>query len=72
MWVNRVAIDSPPKPELPGAEESAKLAQEARANPATARDLIERCGYHLRDKELAELQDVLAGKRRFAGLPPRV
>jgi hypothetical protein len=53
MWVNRAAIDSPPKPRLPGAEESAKLAQEARANLATARDLIERCGYHRRDEELS-------------------
>jgi len=41
-------------------------------NLATARELIERCGYHRRDEELAELETVLAGQRRFADLPPQV
>jgi tetratricopeptide (TPR) repeat protein len=64
--------DSPPQPAPPGAEESAKLAAEARANLATARRLIARCGYHRRDEELAELEAVRDGRRRFADLPPRV
>ena len=64
--------DSPPQPEPPGAEESAKLLEEARANLAMARELIERCGYHRRDEELAELEAVRDGRRRFADLPPRV
>jgi hypothetical protein len=63
---------SPPPPTPPGAEESAKLAAEARVNLATARELIERCGYHRRDEELAELEAVRDGRRRFADLPPRV
>lgn len=33
---------------------------------------IASCFYHRRDEELAELQDVLVGKRKFADLPPRV
>jgi hypothetical protein len=70
--LNGLIDDSPPKPEPPGAKESAKLADEARANLATARKLIERCGYHRRDEELAELEAVLSGHRRFADLPPRV
>src|SRR5712672_1191941 len=44
--LNGLIDDSPPKPAPPGAEESAKLADKARANLATARELIERCGYH--------------------------
>ena len=70
--LNGLIDDSPPKPAPPGADESAKLAEEARVNLATARELIESCGYHRRDEELAELEAVLAGQRRFADLPPRV
>ncbi len=70
--LNGLIDDSPPKPAPPGAEESAKLAAEARVNLATARELIERCGYHRRDEELAELEAVRDGRRRFADLPPRV
>jgi tetratricopeptide (TPR) repeat protein len=70
--LNGLIDDSPPKPAPPGAEESAKLAAEARANLTTARGLIERCGYHRRDEELAELEAVRDGRRRFADLPPRV
>ncbi len=36
------------------------------------RELILTCGYHRRDEELAELDAVVAGARRFADLPPRV
>jgi hypothetical protein len=37
-----------------------------------ARKLIAECGYHRRDEELAELDEVVAGGRRFGVLPPRV
>jgi tetratricopeptide (TPR) repeat protein len=70
--LNGLIDGSPPRPEPSGAEESAKLAEEARANLANARELIESCGYHKRDEELAELEAVLAGRHRFADLPPRV
>jgi tetratricopeptide (TPR) repeat protein len=70
--LNGLIDDGPPQPAPPGAEESAKLGEEARANLATARELIERCGYHRRDEELAELEAVRDGRRCFADLPPRV
>ena len=63
---------SPPKPESPDAATSSRLAAEAAANLATARELIAECGYHRRDEELAELEAVAKGERRFADLPPRV
>jgi len=70
--LNGLTDDNPPKPAPSGADERAKLAAEARANLATARELIETCGYHRRDEELAELEAVRDGHRRFADLPPRV
>ena len=70
--LNGLVDDSPPKPGLPDAAEAARLTQEATANLAAARKLIADCGYHRRDEELAELEDVAAGRRRFADLPPRV
>jgi hypothetical protein len=70
--LNGLVDDSPPKPALPNAAEAARLKEEAAANLATARKLIADCGYHRRDEELAELEDVAAGRRRFADLPPRV
>ena len=70
--LNGLVNDSPSQPAPPGADESAKLAEEVRANLAKARELIESCGYHRRDEELGELEAVLAGHRRFADLPPRV
>jgi hypothetical protein len=66
--LNGLADDSPPRPVPPGADESAKLAEEARVNLARARELIERWGYHRRDVELAELEAVLPGHRCFADL----
>jgi tetratricopeptide (TPR) repeat protein len=56
----------------PDAADPALLREEARTNLATAPKLIAECGYHRRDEELAELEDVAAGRRRFADLPPRV
>jgi tetratricopeptide (TPR) repeat protein len=70
--LNGLIDDSPPKPAPLGADERAKLAEEARVNLAEARKLIEKCGYHRRDEELAVLEAVFAGHRRFADLPPRV
>ena len=60
------------RPTAPGAAERAELLEEAKRNLGDAHKLIETCGYHRRDEELAELEAVLAGKRRFADLPPRV
>ncbi len=64
--------DNPPKPVVPGGEQIAQLKAEAEKQLSAAAKLIETCGYHRRDEELAELQAVLAGKKKFAKLPPRV
>jgi tetratricopeptide (TPR) repeat protein len=64
--------DNPPKPVAPDETEAARLKAEAAENVAAARKLITDCGYHRRDEELAELEAVLAGTRKFADLPPRV
>jgi tetratricopeptide (TPR) repeat protein len=63
---------SPPRPVLPDATAAAALREEARKELDVARKLIAECGYHRRDGELAELDAVVAGSRRFADLPPRV
>ena len=70
--LNGLIDDSPPKPAPPSADESARLAEEARVNLANAREVIESCGYHRRDEEIAELEAVRDGHRRFTDLPPRV
>jgi hypothetical protein len=70
--LNRLLEDNPPKPIAPNAAEAARLRDDARVNLAEARKLVTECGYHRRDEELAELEAVLAGTRRFADLPPRV
>jgi tetratricopeptide (TPR) repeat protein len=64
--------DNPPKPEVPSPEKIAELKAEAERQIKIADDYIQSCGYHRRDEELAELKEVLAGKRMFASLPPRV
>ena len=61
-----------PSPPPPAVAEAGKLTDEARDELEIARKLIAECGYHRRDEELAELDQVLAGRRRFADLPPRV
>jgi tetratricopeptide (TPR) repeat protein len=63
---------SPPPPVLPDTGAGAALREEARKQLGAARKLIAECGYHRRDEELAELDAVAAGRRRFADLPPRV
>ena len=66
-------VDSSPPPlALPDPDATAALREEARRELDVARKLIAECGYHRRDEELAELDAVVAGGRRFADLPPRV
>jgi tetratricopeptide (TPR) repeat protein len=62
----------PPEPEVPNEAATKLLREEATRQLAIAADYIEKCGYHRRDEELAELQAVLRGERTFASLPPRV
>jgi tetratricopeptide (TPR) repeat protein len=70
--LNGLVDDGPAKPKRPGEAERNSLHGEAAKQLAIAADYIERCGYHRRDDELAELQAVLKGARAFADLPPRV
>jgi tetratricopeptide (TPR) repeat protein len=63
---------SPPPPVSLDAAEAAPLREEALNQLDVARRLIADCSYHRRDEELAELDAVVAGRRRFADLPPRV
>ncbi|MGZ9020553.1 MAG: hypothetical protein ACXW3S_11445, partial [Rhodoplanes sp.] len=65
-------MDNPPKPSPPSAGEIARLKSEAGEELKTAEKYMATCGYHKRDEELAELEAVVAGSRRFAELPPRV
>lgn len=64
--------DSPEKLVVPSVEDIAKLKDEAAKQIKIAADYIQSCGYHRRDEELAELQAVLRGEKKFAELPPRV
>jgi tetratricopeptide (TPR) repeat protein len=64
--------DNAPKPVVPSAERIADLKSETEKQLKIAADYIETCSYHRRDEELAELQAVLRGERKFADLPPRV
>ena len=70
--LNGLVEPSPPPPALPDGAAAAGLSVEARVQLDAARKLIAECGYHRRDEELSELDDVVAGRRRFADLPPRV
>jgi hypothetical protein len=69
---NGLVEPSPPSPALPDAAEVTRLVEEARKELDAARTLIAECGYHRRDEELAELDAVVTGRRRFADLPARV
>ena len=69
QWPRRA---EPTAPVLPEPDAAAALSEEARKELDVARKLIDECGYHRRDEELAELDAVVAGARRFADLPPRV
>ena len=70
--LNGLVEPGPPTPTLPDVAAAASLKDEARKQLDAARQLISTCGYHRRDEELAELDDVVAGRRRFADLPSRV
>lgn len=70
--LNGLIEDSLPKPVAPDAAEAARLKEDAAKHLAIAADYIRTCGYHRRHEELAELQAVLRGERKFADLPPRV
>ena len=70
--LNGLLDQGPPKPELPDVATMEQLKAEATDHLAAARAIITDCGYHKHDDELAELDAVLAGTRRFAELPPRV
>jgi tetratricopeptide (TPR) repeat protein len=67
-----LAKPSPRPPALPDPATAAGHGDDARRQLDIARKLIADCGYHRRDEELGELDDVVAGRRRFADLPPRV
>jgi tetratricopeptide (TPR) repeat protein len=69
---NGILETDPPRPELPSADKITKLKQHAEEQLRIAGDYIDKCGYHRRDEELLELQAVLLGEKKFAGLPPRV
>ena len=70
--LNGLVAPGPAPPVLPDAAAAAGLREEARTELDAARKLIAECGYHRRDEELRELDDVVSGRRRFADLPPRV
>jgi tetratricopeptide (TPR) repeat protein len=65
-------VEPRPPPFSPDPHAAAALKEEARTQLDVARKLIAECGYHRRDEELAELDEVVAGGRRFADLPLRV
>jgi hypothetical protein len=64
--------DNQRKLVVPSADEVAELKSVAKKHLKIAANYIKQCGYHRRDEELAELQAVLRGERKFADLPPRV
>jgi len=59
------STNGPPKPESPGDKERKSLLEDATKHLAIAADYLEKCGYHRRDEELAELQGVLRRERTF-------
>ena len=69
--LNGLIDDSPPKPALHDAAKAARLAGRRRPTSHGAQ-AHHACGYHRRDEDLAELEAVARGERRFADLPPRV
>jgi hypothetical protein len=70
--LNGLVDNGPPKPVASDAAGTVRLKEEAAKQLVIAADLIKTCGYHRRDEELAELEAVLRGERRFADLPPKV
>jgi tetratricopeptide (TPR) repeat protein len=70
--LNGLIDDTPPKPEPPTEAERKGLQDDAAKQIAIAADYIEKCGYHRRDEEFAELEAVLKREKKFSELPPRV
>jgi hypothetical protein len=70
--LNGLIDDGPPKPVAPDAPEVANFEEDARKELVIVAEYIKTCGYHRRDEELAELEAVLHGERKFTDLPPRV
>ena len=70
--LNGLTDDSPSKPGRPSEAERLSLYEVAAKHLMIAADYLEECDYHRRDEELAELQAVLRGEKKFAELPPRV
>jgi hypothetical protein len=70
--LNGLIDRGPPKPKRVAEAEHNSLHDEAAKQLAIAADYIEKCSYHRRDDELAELEAVLKGERGCADLPPRV
>ncbi|MEA2818303.1 MAG: hypothetical protein QOJ86_307 [Bradyrhizobium sp.] len=70
--LNRMISDGPSKPIIPPTAVVVSLKKEAAKQLVVAADYIKTCGYHRRDEELAELEAVLRGEKKFAELPSRV
>ncbi len=70
--LNGMGDEGMPKPGPPSEAERKSWHDEAKKHLNIAADCINTCGYHGRDKELAELQAVLHGGHTFASLLPRV
>ena len=70
--LNGLIEPTPAPPTLPDPDAAGSLREEVRKQLDIARKLIDDCGYHRRDEELAELDAVAAGRLRFADLPARV
>jgi tetratricopeptide (TPR) repeat protein len=70
--LNELIDESLLKPVVPDTGEVTRLKQETEKQLAIGAEYIKTCGYHRRDGELAALQAVLRGERKFADLPPRV
>jgi hypothetical protein len=58
-----------PRNSPSGKTERKSLHDEAAKQLAVASDYVQKCGYHRRDEELAELQAVLNGAREAISLP---
>jgi tetratricopeptide (TPR) repeat protein len=63
---------SPQKFEMPSESERKNLHYEATKQLVIVANYIEKCTYHRRKGELAELEAVLRDERTFASLAPRV
>ena len=70
--LNGLVDASPPPPALPDDAEAARLGEEARARTRRGAQADRRVRLPPARRGTGELDDVVAGRRRFADLPPRV